>query len=438
MPYIHIIHVGSTTNKGTYVLLKTEILELAKLYKNAEISVSTSDIDALRQLEPDLRICPPLVDIPYERADLEVKRRNCGREGLIYKFYLFVYTLLMFLQVFFSIISSALIKVNLKPMYRSETIRHLNESDLIISTADENFKEGSLYLPFNVEWKLAWWSMLFSRMWDIIIAKKVFKKSIVVFPNSVGPFRTRLGRFMARIALNNVDFLMLREPYSCSFLRDLKVKTRTLTTSDIAILFKSNERKYIQGLLKPVIGVFPGLYAASFSEDKQREYVLAHSKVMDYMVEKYDVNIVFLPHEISGLKHDDWFFCKIILQHMTHKDKARIISAKTLDEFKAYIGELDMIISSRMHPTVLACSDNVPALVIAYDHKQTGFSNQLGLDNYTIDINQVSFEKLLLKIVLVWDNREKIRRQLALVIPVLQDDVRTEIQKVCLRFLPLT
>lgn len=434
---IHIIHVGSVTNKGTYALLKAEVSELKRIYGNPEISVSASDVETLRLLEPAFKVCPPLIDIPYERADSKVIRHKKGRDSWTYKFYLIACTILMALQVAVSLISSILVNANIKSLYRSETLKQFKGSDLIVSTADENFKEGSLYLPHNVKWKLAWWSMLFSRMWDIIIAKKVFKKSIVVFPNSVGPFRTKLGRFMARIALNNVDFILLRESYSHQFIEDLKIKTPTLTTSDIAILLKSSQTKFIQGLPKPVIGVSPGLYAASFSEDKQREYISAHSKVLDCVVEKYGVNIVFLPHEESGLKHDDLSFCKMVLRDMTHKDKARMMNAKPLEEFNNYLAELDLLISSRMHPAVLASSDKVPTVVIAYDHKQTGFFNQLGLDNCTIDINQVSFEKLLLKIVLVWDNREKIRRQLALVIPELQNDVRTKIQKVCLRFLPL-
>ena len=141
-PRIHVIHVGSVTNKGTYALLKSELMELKSIYKGAQISVSTSDVDTLRQLEPDLEICLPLVDIPYERADIEARRNNRDRGTLAYKLYLLIFTTLMFLQPILSIIASALIRFDL-PTYRSVSIRRFFESDLIVSTADENFKEGS-------------------------------------------------------------------------------------------------------------------------------------------------------------------------------------------------------------------------------------------------------------------------------------------------------
>jgi polysaccharide pyruvyl transferase WcaK-like protein len=437
LPHIHIIHVGSIRNKGTHALLKTEILELKRLYKDVEISISTTDIASVQQQEPFLEICPPLVDIPYERADLEARRLNFERESVTYKFFLLTFTFLMFLQPFFSILSCFLIKINLKPPYRYKTIKNFFESDFIISTADENFKEGSTYLPFNIQWKLTWWSMLFARMWDIIIAKRVLKKSIIVLPNSVGPFRTSLGLFMARIIFNNVDFLMIRDPYSFSLFKSLKMKTPTLLTSDIVILFKPGQNVVAQDFGNPVIGVSPGLYDASFSKDKQRDYIMAHSKSLDYMVEKYGVNVIFLPHGISGMKYDDLFFCRMIFQNMTHKDKAKIIVARTLDEFKTYIGLLDLLISSRMHPSVLACSDSVPSVVIAYDHKQTSFFERLGLGSCIINVNQVSFHNLLHKIELIWEKREEIRQHLNTTIPTLQENVRTEIKNVCNKFLPI-
>jgi len=435
LPHIHIIHVGSVTNKGTHALLISEVLELRRIYENAEISVSTSDVETLKHLETNLRTYPSLVDIPYERADLEARKCEYHRETFRYRFHVIIFTFLMFVQAFLSIVSCILVKANFKPIYRGEVIKQLKDSDLIISTSNENFKEGSLYLPFNIYWKLAWWSMLFSRMWDILIAKKVFKKPIVVFPNSVGPFRTWLGRLMARISLDNVDLLLLREPDSYSLLKDLKIRTPTLITSDIAITFEPHQTRFTQTLPRPTVGVSPGLYAASFSNAKQWKFIIAHAEVLDYFIEKYGFNIVFLPHEVSGLKYDDLAFCKAILQKMIYRDKAKIIYAKTLEGFKNYIRQLDLLITSRMHPAVLACSDKVPTVAIFYDHKQTGLFEQLGLSCCTINVNQVSYENLLPKVEFIWNNKEKIKEQMARRVPILQKDVRTKIEKACLGFM---
>jgi len=430
--------VGSVVNKGTYALLKSEISELEKIYKNVEIHISTSDVETLRYLEPTLKVHSLLVDIPYERADLIARKGKYSRETLKYKFHALISLFLAFLQAFLSIISGILMKMNLKPVYRPDVMKRFKDSDLIISTSNENFKEGSLFLPLNIYWKLAWWSILFSRMWDILIAKKMFRKPIVVFPNSVGPFRTWLGRFMARISLSNVDLILLREPDSYLLLKGLKIKTPTFITSDIAMLFEAEGTKTSQPpLARPAIGISPGIYAASLPDSAQWEYVIAHSKVLDYLIEKYDINVFFLPHEVTGSSYDDLRFCNAILQNMRQKDKGKIIITKKLEEFKNYIGQLDLLVTSRMHPAVMACSDKVPTTMIVYDHKQTGFFRQLGLDSCTIDINQVTYEELLSKVEFVWNNRQNIKEQLTLEIPILQRDVRTKIKETCLRFMPL-
>jgi len=432
---IHIIHVGSVTNKGTYALLKSEMGELSRLYESLEISVSTTDLDSLRRLEPTLVICPPLVDIPFEKADAETRRNGLGREAFIYKFYLATYTLLMFLQPFLSIISSAFEKVGV-PAYRHETIRRIMNSDMVISTADENFKEGSSNLPFNIYWRMIWWSMLFARMWDLIITKRIFKKPVVVFPNSVGPFRTRIGRFMARMALNNADFVMLRESYSYKSLKELGTNTASVITSDIVLLLENTPIHLTESLSRPVIGVSPGYYAASFPEEKQQEYVSTLSAVLDRMIEENGVDVVFLPHAVSGLKGDDLSVCEIVLQNMLHKDRARIIHTEMLEDFKAYLGQLDLLVSSRMHPAVLACSAKVPVVVIFYDYKQTGFLSQLGLGRFAIDINHLSFEELLLKMEFALKDRQNIKEQLEIRIPILQNDLRAKIESVCATYLP--
>jgi colanic acid/amylovoran biosynthesis protein len=435
LPHIHIIHVGNTINKGTYALLKSEILELKKISHNLEVSISTFDVEILKNLEPSLKIYPPIIDIPYERADFQARKRTLGRNTFRYKFYALSYVILMFLQVLLSVVSSIFTKVGIRPIYRSNVLEQFKNCDLVVSTSDENFKEGSMYLPYNIYWKLACWSMLFCRMLDVVIAKKIFKKSVIVFPNSIGPFRTKIGRFLAKTALKNVDLLMLRESYSYSFFRNLKIEVPTIVTSDIALLLECCQTKPNNTLPNPAIGVCPYFPDVVFPGDRRLQYILAHSKVLDYLIEKYGLNVIFLPHEIASLKHDDLALSNAILQNMIHKDKAMIVNVKQLDEFRNYLEQLDLLVSSRMHPTVLACSVKVPTVSIFYDHKQTGFFKDLGLSAYLININQLCSENLLCKVELSWKNREKIKEQLALRVPALQEKTRKEIKKAVSKFL---
>jgi polysaccharide pyruvyl transferase WcaK-like protein len=198
LPKISIIHVGDLNNKGAYALLKTEISELRRIYGNPELSFCVSNanfMDSVKR-ETGSEAFPPLVDIPYERADAKAVLQKKSRHSMAYKLYLIAYTFLSFSQILFALFSMILVRMGLKPIYRQRTHAELAKSDLVVSTADENFKEGASGLPFNILLRVVSLQILLSRLIDTITAKRVYKKPIILFPNSIGPFfrRSAYGR----------------------------------------------------------------------------------------------------------------------------------------------------------------------------------------------------------------------------------------------------
>jgi len=117
------------------------------------------------------------------------------------------------------------------------------------------------------------------------------------------------------------------------------------------------------------------------------------------------------------------------------KKRATIIQTNNVSEFKCLIEKVDMLISSKMHPAVLGISSFVPTLCIAYDHKQLGLFNHLGMMDLVINIQEVSHKTLLSKISLIWENREKIRTLLQEKVPVLQEEVKRSIEEVLSNFI---
>jgi colanic acid/amylovoran biosynthesis protein len=319
-------------------------------------------------------------------------------------------------------------------LYRAEVLDAFKNCDFVVSTSDENFKEGNLKLPFNIAWTVTWWSILFARTCEVFVAKKVFKKRVILFPNSVGPFRTFIGRLLAKIAFKNVDLMLLRDKVSVANLKSLGVKSPTMLTVDVAINFKANTKNNPVKLETPAIGVAAGVYFNALTENEIRNFVAAHAKALDFMVDKYKAKVVFLPHDVTGFKNDDYDMCKSVWQAMRHREEARMIHVQSVDEYKLILGQLDMLVSSKMHPAVLATSSNVPALYVVYDHKQTGFFEQLGLLDYCLDITAVSSDSLIRKMENLWNNRQKVKSLLSQRIPELQENVKNAIKKAVLIF----
>ena len=418
------------SNKGTQALLESDVSAIRAIVKDdVSFSVSTTDAEGVKRLTLSLdAIVPTIVDIPFKRADILSKRLEIARNKFQYKVLVVGCLIYMFIQTMLSLLSVIFIKMRLKPFYRSGVLKRMKNCDLVISCSDENFREAASLLPSNIYWITTWWSILFERTLEISIAK-FLGKPIVMFPNSIGPFRTCVGRFLSRLSLNNCNCILIRDPISYETVESLEIRSRKVLTSDTALLFKSKKENVAKNLSRPMIGVCPGIYSHSLLAKEVKNYVKEHALALDMAIEKYEFNVVFLPHYVSGFEYDDFEISKLILQTMKNKDRAKIINVNTAAEFKSLLEIMDMLISSKMHPAVLGASGYVPTLCIAYDHKQIGFFRHLDMIDYVIRIQKASHEGMFLKIGSIWKEREKIRRLLRKRIPKLQEDVRKALKK---------
>lgn len=436
---VHIIHVGNMNNKGTQALFKSDVYAINDIVKgDVFISVSTTDIEGVKGLNLSLNVVlPPVVDIPYEKADQLARKFGCGRDGLKYKGFALAMLFYMFIQVLLSVFSIVFAKAGLKVFYRAEVIEHVKNCDLVVSHSDESFKESASLLPLNLYWVMTWWSMLIARTWEILVAKS-FRKPVVLFPNSVGPFRTRVGRFLASLALNNCDCVLVREPISFGIVQSLNVKSEKVLTSDTSILLPPVHKATFVSSSDPMVGVCLGIYSQILSEEKANEYIITHARALDNAIERYGFSVVFLPHYVSGFHYDDLEMSQLILGQMRNKNRARIVNTTSVDEFRSFLARMDMVISSKMHPAVLATSQYVPTLCIAYDQKQTGYFKRLSMIDCVISVREVSFEDLLSKIGYVWNRREKIETSLREVVPALKEETKGAIKFALSPFLGAT
>jgi colanic acid/amylovoran biosynthesis protein len=308
----------------------------------------------------------------------------------------------------------------------------------VISHSDESFKETASSLPLNPVWAVTWWSMLFSRTLEVMVAR-AFHKPVILFPNSVGPFRTFLGRSMAKLSLNSCDYLLIRDPISYDIVKTMGIRTSKILTYDTALLFnqQANIPSSINLPSELVIGVSAGVYSNSMSKYDVQNYISAHAKALDAAIEKHGFTVAFLPHYISGFSGDDLEISKKITQQMRHKEKTKIIITENAPEFKTLLNRMSMVISSKMHPAILAVSSFIPVLSIVYDHKQTGFFQRLDMTHCTLDISMVSAERLADKIESTWNKQAQITATLAEQIPIWQKNVRQVMKRVVLRYVNL-
>jgi polysaccharide pyruvyl transferase WcaK-like protein len=425
-----IIHVGSMNNKGTQALLKSDFsLIRSVLGKDVVISVSTTDVPGVKRIFSLRDVFSPAIDIPFEFADSFAKRLRFSRDSPRYKIIALMCLALIPLEMSFSVLSAIFAKVGLEPFYRKEFFKSLKESDFVVSCSDENFKEGVSLLPSNFYWTLTWWTLLFARTWDVMIVK-FFGKHLIMFPNSVGPFRSAVGRFLARLAVGRCDCVLVRESRSCKTMDSIGISVPRILTSDIALLFNSGENAAIADDRHPVVGVCLGVYSHTLSEEQIGKFVELSSKVLDKAIARHQFSLVFMPHYVSNFKFDDLQISELVLEKMKEKDRCKILNMSNVEEFKTRIGKMDMIISSKMHPAVLAVASYVPTVCIAYDDKQLGFFEQLDLADCVIPVNKVTEQTLDKIIDHIWSRQGEIVSILKERIPAAKENIRTSARKV--------
>ena len=172
---------------------------------------------------------------------------------------------------------------------------------------------------------------------------------------------------------------------------------------------------------KPLIGVtvtqeifhnsFPAFKSFEMKYKKSLELM---SSLMDYIVEKYDVEIMFLPHCIGPTKDlDDRVVSMDIISKTRNKDKIKLITQEyTPEELKGLIGQCDMFIGERLHSVVGAISMGVPSIAILHNNNRNGLIEPVLNNKWICDAKEINLEFLKEKIDSLWSERDEIREEL--------------------------
>ena len=211
-----------------------------------------------------------------------------------------------------------------------------------ISLSLSLIKQKSRTLVFH---KIFWSFRMFYTVWTIFVLKGAFKKRVVIGPASFGPFYglPLLTKWMVKHSLNRyVDVILVRDPYSAQFLRELKVKN-CITVTDAALLIK-NTSKGAKKNSKLFIGFVPAFLTQTLTSEEVDNYALSHAQVIDQLInDSIASRIVILPSSNA-----DVIICKKIWSLAENKEQITIIDTDDLTEYESWIEQLDLLITSRI------------------------------------------------------------------------------------------
>ncbi|WP_373048210.1 polysaccharide pyruvyl transferase family protein [Vulgatibacter sp.] len=264
-----------------------------------------------------------------------------------------------------------------------EALRTWAASDLVVA-------HGGTYLVEHYE--------LHARIleFELILA---LGKPLVLFTQSLGPFRKRLYRRRLRRIFERAALVLLRDERSLGHLRDLGVRSDRLHVVPDAVFALADDER---------------LRAAEAAQLPAGERLRVAISVRDWpyigeAMERYEAGIGALAtHVVDRLGGEVIFVstCQGVADYWTDDSRTAVRIAERLPAhvrasvevdrgfhdrraLGALFASCDLVVATRMHAAILALCAGVPVLPIAYEFKTEEVFRSLGMGAFVTRIDEV-------------------------------------------------
>lgn len=341
-------------------------------------------------------------------------------------------------------------RLNLKALVNNKKLREYSSADVIIHLGMDLYSDD-----FGLR-------TIIEHSKDLLLGV-MLGKPVVMWAESIGPFKSRVTRWLAKFTLNRVSLITVREEISNQHLEEVAVnKPPIYITADPAFLTDPAPEGCVQTILeeedlsdskRPLIGMCltylpsrvvrksrkftfmeslyrtlqytlpEGLFKVivkvasqtrfySPAAIKQNSYIKSMAQVADYLVERLNATIVLMPHiQGTGLLVTERAIHEEVWQQTNHKDNIRLVAYEyTAQEIKGIIGQCELFIGGKMHSNIAALSQCIPTVGLAYSYKFEGIMEMLGQENYVC--SNITFEEVISKVIDAWNRKEEIRTEL--------------------------
>ncbi len=317
------------------------------------------------------------------------------------------------------LISSLLIKNNITRKFMKKVVnKNTRHSIELFEKSDVVFVKGGGFLH-DYKGGLIGLYIMYYQLYHIKLALKMHKK-VYIMPNSFGPFKSKLiARYLNR-TLDKCSYVTARESISASS------KTNGLNRNidlypDLGFFLdmedKETMKKYLQKNYqldfqnKKYVGITVRpyrFYGSDNPEEKYKQYKYSFVKTIEYLNNKGYFPLLIV-HTRAENNHENDELCIREIADMI-KDKSQFIIIKddslNCKQIKTIYSFCQFVIGTRFHSVIFAIQNKIPCIAITYGgNKGNGIMKDMGLEEYAIKIEDLSYETLINKIELLNSNK---------------------------------
>lgn len=273
-----------------------------------------------------------------------------------------------------------------------------------------------------------------------------FGKELILLPQTYGPYKRPISRFMAKSILRRAGVVYARDYDDVEYVKKLldndNVNGKVRFMPDVAFVLDSHKPDNIDiGALAEhrkedsiVVGVnvsgllFNGGYTHENMFGLKLNYAELIYRAADLLMNDKRVLILLVPHVFTPDRpvEDDPGACARVFEKLNAKYPDRVFLTRgrySHTEIKYIIGLCDFFIGSRMHACIAALSQYIPAVGIAYSKKFHGVFESVGFGNCVAEAYRCSSEEVLSVIEAGFKAREQMTEHLKEVIPSIRAEI---------------
>lgn len=230
----------------------------------------------------------------------------------------------------------------------------------------------------------------------IKIAKKK-EKTVIIISVGAGPIILEKSRKILKEALTKADYISVRDEYSKSVIEELLQIKEGIHVSGDPVLLLKNRRLTTDNTKEHTniaMSIMPFGHKNFLNLSWYREYTCyldMYKNIIEYIITRNpDYVFCLFSTEYSDYTTIIELYDYILEKsHIVKQINLKVQYIESLDELLCFYQTQDLLIGTRMHSLIIALTQNLPIIAIAWQDKVSSFMRYVNLEKYCYSLNEV-------------------------------------------------
>jgi len=252
--------------------------------------------------------------------------------------------------------------------------------------------------------------------WSVVA--KLARCKLLFVSVGAGPFYSRPGKFFVKTALSLADFRSYREEPARQWLKRIGCRSdNDPVYPDLAFSLPSTvlPRCHSSKNRRLVVGLGLMEFAGKLSAERPERavhiaYLQTLAEFVKWLARDYDVRLLVGDFVDEVVRRE---FKWLLAKHAVDEERILDEPIESVEELLSQIAETEFVVATRFHNILLSLFLKKPTIAISFHHKCSSLMSQMGLANYSQDMNTLTTDRLIEHFCRLEKNSDSLKAMLA-------------------------